>query len=256
MTPKRIAISTRKGGVGKTTTAVHLAVTLATSGKQVLLVDVDPQGSASRRLIGTEAVDNREARATSVGIISGFGATLGDTVIETPIKNLWVMPSHDEMERHTFPALETERDTWLRLRNELDLNLPAECEYVLFDTPPSSLSLPTINAIAAADYSISPIIPEVSCAEQMGSEAEVCNMTDTKFIGFVLTMVQKNLEHDHVIKEVRQQFGSEVFETVIPRATTISRSMSEDTRISTPHYQQLAGELIGRITANTLRAAA
>ena len=256
MSPKRIAISTRKGGVGKTTTAVHLAVTLAASGKQVLLIDVDPQGSASRRLIGSEAVDGREARATSVGIISGFGSTLADTVVEAPIKNLWVMPSHDEMERQAYPALESERASWLRLKEELDLNLPAACEYVLFDTPPSSLSLPTINAIAAADYSLSPIVPEVSCAEQMGSEAEVCKMTDTHFIGFILTMVQKNLEHAHVMKEVRQQFGAEVFETVIPRATTISRSMSEDTRISTPHYQQLAGELIGRISTQSHRAAA
>lgn len=256
MTSKRIVVATRKGGCGKTTTAVHLAVTLATSGKQVLLVDVDPQGSASRRLLGSEEVDKRGAKNTSVGIISGFGTTLQDAVALTSIKNLWLLPSHDEMERHAYPALESEKGTWNRLKTELDLNLPPECEYVIFDTPPSSLSLPTINAIAAADYSLSPIIPEVSCAEQMGSEAEICALTQTQFIGFVLTMVQKNREHDHVIKEVRSQFGQEVFETIIPRATTISRSMSESTQISTPHYQQLAGELIGRISATTYRAAA
>lgn len=256
MTSKRIVIATRKGGCGKTTTAVHLAVTLATSGKQVLLVDVDPQGSASRRLIGSEEVDRRGANRSSVGIISGFGTTLQDAATETSIKNLWLLPSHDEMERHAFPALESDKGTWNRLKDELDINLPKECEYVIFDTPPSSLSLPTINAIAAANYALSPIIPEVSCAEQMGSEAEICALAGTTFIGFVLTMVQKNREHDHVVKEVRAQFGNEIFETTIPRATTISRSMSEATRISTPHYQQLAGELIGRISGTAQRAAA
>ena len=220
-----IAVANQKGGVGKTTTAVNLGAALATHGRSVLLVDLDPQGNATTSL-GLDA-DSFESSIYEV-IIGEVDLVAAEA--ETDIPGLFCAPATldlagAEVELVSMLARET------RLREAID-PVRRRHDIVLIDCPPS-LGLLTINALVAASEILTPIQCEYLALEGLGALMRNIDLVrkavnrNLAIGGFVMTMfdARTNLAGD-VVAEVRRHFGDAVFDTVVPRSVRLSEAPS------------------------------
>lgn len=250
---KILAIINQKGGVGKSTTAVNLAAALGAAGKEVLLVDLDPQGNATSGY----GIDKRDIDQCVYNVL------LGETPIEDVIlaevgKGVDVLPSTISLAGAEVELVnEMAREN--RLKNALG-TLRGRYDCILIDCPPS-LGLLTINALVAADKLLIPIQCEFYALE--GVTKLLDSMKRVKSVlnpsldiyGIVLTMydARTNLSKQ-VVDEVRSFFGDTVFETVIPRTVKLSEAPSYGQPIldyapenkGTEAYNELAQEVIKR----------
>lgn len=250
---KILAIINQKGGVGKSTTAVNLAAALGEKNKEVLLVDLDPQGNATSGY----GIDKRELDTCVYNVL------LGDTPVEEVIlsnvaKGVDVLPSTINLAGAEVELVnEMAREN--RLKNALG-SLRGYYDYILIDCPPS-LGLLTINALVAADKLIVPIQCEFYALEGvtklLDSMKRVKSMLNPSLdiFGIVLTMYDSrtNLARQ-VVDEVRSYFGSAAFDTVIPRSVKLSEAPSYGQSIieyapdnkGAQSYRDLAQEVINR----------
>ncbi|MBN1910482.1 MAG: ParA family protein [Pirellulales bacterium] len=213
-------VANQKGGVGKTTTAVNLAVGLAVSGRRTLLVDLDPQCNATTGL-GCEPCDRHPLVA---------GDPLRRALVPTATPGLDLLPGS-----RTFRDVEalTQGDAGQadRLRQYLCGGIGAY-DYVLIDCPPSLGQL-TQTALASSTEVLMPIQCEYFAMEGLAQMIEVIRRVidqqehQLEFGGIVLTMYDDGLELTHEVdREVREFFGEIVFDTVIPRDVAVSESPS------------------------------
>lgn len=248
-----ISISNQKGGVGKTTSAISIASELANLGRQVLLVDFDPQGSATSGLgiekqpEGQDIYDMFFGRATLAGIIR-----------PSSIPNLFVAPSSAdlvglEIELGKVPGRE------LILRTELNL-LKTSYDYVLIDCPPSS-GLLTLNALGAADRVLIPLQAEYYALEGISALMNTIEFVRQTFnpelqiLGVFMTMfdARTNLA-TQVEGEAKRFFGALMFDSRVPRNIKLSECPShgmpiclyDPTSSGAVAYRQLASEIDGR----------
>lgn len=250
---KILAIINQKGGVGKSTTAVNLAAALGAAGKEVLLVDLDPQGNATSGY----GIDKRDIDQCVYNVL------LGETPVEDVIlaqvgTGVDVLPSTISLAGAEVELVnEMAREN--RLKNALG-SLRGRYDYILIDCPPS-LGLLTINALVAADKLLIPIQCEFYALE--GVTKLLDSMKRVKSVlnpsldiyGIVLTMydARTNLSKQ-VVDEVRSFFGDTVFETVIPRTVKLSEAPSYGQPVldyapenkGTEAYNELAQEVIKR----------
>jgi chromosome partitioning protein len=226
--PRIIAITNQKGGVGKTTTAINLAVALVESGARVLLVDLDPQGNASTGL-GIEAA---QRTATSYDLILE-GKTLGAVTMNTAYPGLTICPANADLASADIELGSHERRSHL-LRDALrapgvaDLGL----DYILIDCPPS-LSLLTVNALVASDSVLVPLQSEFFALEGLSQlmltirEIRASANPSLRIEGIVLTMYDgRNRLSLQVESDARENLGDLVFRTVIPRNVRVSEAPS------------------------------
>jgi chromosome partitioning protein len=251
---KVVAIANQKGGVGKTTTAVNLAASLAVAEQRTLLVDGDPQGNASS---GVGLL--RDSIPVSVYDVLIGSATLDEAIHRSvQFKHLDVAPATADLAAAEVELVE-QPDRELVMRNAVAF-VRDRYDYVLIDCPPS-LGLITVNMLAAADTLLIPVQCEYYALEGLSQLLNTVHLvqrgvnTRLDIEGVLLTMYDARLNLSRqVAADAREYFGNQVFETVIPRNIRLAEAPSfgkpivvyDVASIGAQSYMSVAKELIAR----------
>ena len=223
---KIIAIANQKGGVGKTTTAINLAASLAVLDKKVLVIDADPQANTTSGL--NFSPDSEEGR-TVYELVEGK-ISAEDALIQTEIANLHMIPSHINLIGAEIEMIDApERES--ALRNALE-PVRGNYDYILIDCSPS-LGLITVNCLTAADSVIIPVQPEFFALEGLGKLLQTIRLVQKGpnpslvIEGFLVTMFDGRTKvHSQVVGELREHFEDMVFRTIIQRNIRLSEAPS------------------------------
>ena len=222
---KIIALANQKGGVGKTTTTINLAASLATLEKSVLVIDADPQANASSGL----GVDIKEVDCSLYECIIDH-ADIKDAIYTTDIEGLDIVPSHIDLVGAEIEMLKLNGRE--KVMSSLLAPIRDDYDYILIDCSPS-LGLITVNALTAADSVIIPVQCEYFALEGISKLLNTIKIIKSKLNpkleieGFLLTMYDSRLRLAHQIyDEVKRHFQELVFKAVIQRNVKLSESPS------------------------------
>jgi chromosome partitioning protein len=251
-----LAIANQKGGVGKTTTCVNLAASLAATKRRVLMIDLDPQGNAT---MGT-GISKNEVELSTYDVLLGQCA-LGDAVVPAAQGNYFVLPANQELAAAEVELLSRERREF-HLRDALS-GTGSAYDYILIDCPPA-INMLTVNALIAADSVLIPMQCEYYALEGLSALVDTIEKLRQSanprlsIHGILRTMFDpRNNLANEVSAQLQQHFGSRLYRTVIPRNVRLAEAPSfgcaalfhDKYSRGALAYLALAGEINRRETA-------
>ena len=249
-----IAIANQKGGVGKTTTAVNLAASLAGAEQRTLLIDGDPQGNATSGM----GIDKDDIGQTVYDVLIGHADLASTTIKHVHFKHLDVVPATPDLAGAEVELVD--RQDRERMMRSAVSKVRAEYDYILIDCPPS-LGLITLNMLAAADSLLIPLQCEYYALEGLSQLLNTVHLVqrnvnpELAIAGVLLTMYDARLNLSRqVATEAREYFGSQVFETVVPRNVRLAEAPSfgkpiilyDVSSVGAQAYMNVAKELLDR----------
>jgi chromosome partitioning protein len=256
---KIISIANQKGGVGKTTTSINVAASLAIQGRRTLLVDVDPQGNTTTGL----GIDRSQLPLSLYDVLTG-SRFLGEVLYQTELPLLLLIPSSRDLVGAEIELVGAERREH-RLKDAL-ASVREHYDYLILDCPPS-LGLLTLNALTAADSLLVPIQSEYYALEGLTALLETLRLVQKRLNpslgleGIVITMFDgRNRISHQVVDEIRAHFPDKLFRTIIRRNVRLSECPSfgkpaclyDVSSSGAQDYLELAKELISNGEKNVI----
>jgi chromosome partitioning protein len=248
-----LTIANQKGGVGKTTTAINLAASLALQNRKTLLIDMDPQSNSTLSFL-----DPATIRVSIYEAIVDGQFSLQECILPTNVKNLHILPSRISLAKLEGKLL-GELDSHFRLKDKL-ASLVADYPYIIIDTPPT-LGLITVSALVAATHVLIPIQSSYFALEGTDDLLETVKKVKARpnpnleLIGVVITLADRRttLSHD-TIEQIRHVFGDKVFQTTISKSVRLEESPAYKESIfsyapkssGALEYEQLCKEVLNR----------
>lgn len=248
---KIISVANRKGGVGKTTTAINLATAMAAIGKKVVVFDLDPQGNATTSL----GINKNKEQISSYDVLIN-GASIKSALKKTIVPDFYILPSNPNLAAAEIELIKKDKREYVL--KEAFKEIGGVVDYVLIDCPPS-LNLLTLNALVASDSVIVPLQCEFLAMEGLTDlvkniERIKRNLNmKLKLQGIVLTMFDRRNNLSFMVeKEIRNYFKDLVYETVIPRSVRVSEAPSHGKPIMLYDFKSVGAQAYIKLAKEVL----